>query len=882
MPGFAILSPMKAFLFFCSAACLLGAAPAPPTLRLGDQVQPKSYMAQLTLDPDKDTFSGTIEIAIAVKEPTSLIWLNAVDLQIDSATIAAQKATIVTGSDNFVGFSFERQIPIGFLALAIQYRGKLSIKSNEGLFRQKQDNRNYIFTQFESVSARRAFPCFDEPGFKTPWQITLKIPGADLGFSNTSPESEATGADGMKTIRFQPTKPLPSYLIAIAVGPLEVVDAGTSGRNHTPIRIIVPHGRSRDARYAAKTIPQLLNLLETYFDIAYPYPKLDSVAVPLFLGYAMENAGLITYDDPIILSNPDRESIAFQRGFASVAAHEMAHQWFGDLVTMAWWNDTWLNEAFATWMSSHIVDNWKPEWHAEIDDLRGRLFAASQDGLASARRITQPVESKSDIANAFDSITYQKGGAVIGMFEANAGPEKFRKGVHAYLNAHSYGNARTEDFLDALGKAAGPAIVPAFRTFLDQPGIPEVTVAVDCPAKGKPVATITQKRSQPLGAELPAETWAIPVCLKYGTSGPASRQCETVKTASARVTLSAAKSCPAWVLPNAGAAGYYRVNYPGDSLRQLLERGGNQLSLVEQASVLSDALALTGTGALPAESALSIVPLMASKPERDLVSGARQIVVALAGFLPDDLFPNRERFIRKTFGPRAHQLGWVGSPGETDDTRLLREELLTFVARSGQDKELIAAAHDLAIKWLDDHKTLPSGMVGPVLSAAAVDGDRNLYERYRSAALASKDQQEQETIINAMGTFRDPEIVRLAVGESLKSDFDIRISLNLLFARGSVPATRDIPVTFVKAHFDELIAKAPSFGDADFSAFLPFVAMAGCSEAEEADAKAFFGPRVAKSTGGPRNIAQVLESIHSCAAQKAKQQDSLRAFYSKY
>lgn len=873
---------MKALFTLCSSMYLLAAAPVPPTLRLGDQIQPKSYNAQLTLDPDKETFSGSIEIAITVKQPTSLIWLNGVDLDIDSAAIATQKATVITGNDNFVGFSFERPIPIGSSTIAIQYRGKVSSKSNEGLFSQKQDNRNYIFTQFESISARRAFPCFDEPGFKTPWQITLKIPGADLGFSNTSPESESAGPDGMKTIRFQPTKPLPSYLIAIAIGPLEVVDAGTSGRNHTPIRIIVPHGRSRDAGYAAKTVPQLLNLLETYFDIAYPFPKLDSVAVPLFQGAAMENAGLITYDDATILSNPDRESIGFQRAFASVAAHEMAHQWFGDLVTMAWWNDTWLNEAFATWMSSHIVDNWKPEWHAEISDLRGRLGAASQDGLASARRITQPVESKSDIANAFDGITYQKGGAVIGMFEANAGPEKFRKGVHAYLNAHSYGNARTEDFLEALGKAAGPAIVPAFRTFLDQPGIPEITAVLDCPAKGKPVVTVTQRRSQPLGAELPAESWQIPVCLKYGTSGSTARQCETVRTVAARVTLASAKSCPAWVLPNADAAGYYRVNYPGDSLRQLLERGGKQLSLVEQSSILADALALTGTGSLPAESALSVVPFAANSSERTVVSSARQIVAALTTFLPDDLLPNRERFIRKTFGPRAHQLGWLGLPGDTDETRLLRQELLLFVARSGQDKELIAAAHDLASKWLDDRKSLPAGMIGPVLITAAVDGDRNLYERYRVAALASKDPREQETLISAMGSFRDPEVVRLAMGETLKPDFDLRISIDLLFAGGSVTATRGMPLEFVKTHFDELIAKAPSFGDMDFGALLLFVAATGCSAAEEADAKAYFGPRVDKLTGGPRNLAQMLESIHSCAAQKAKQQDSLRAFYSKY
>ena len=274
---------------------------------------------------------------------------------------------------------------------------------------------------------------------------------------------------------------------------------------------------------------------------------------------------------------------------------------------------------------------------------------------------------------------------------------------------------------------------------------------------------------------------------------------------------------------------------------------------------------------------------MAEKPERDLVSGAHRIVSGLgAPILPDDLIPNRERFISKTFGSRARQLGWLGSPGDTDDTRLLREDIVPFVAVSGNDKELLASAHTLALKWLDDHKSLPRGIVGPVLSAAATAGDRDLYDRYRAAALASKDQREQQTLIGAMSSFRNSEIVRVAMGELLKSNFDLRISVSLLFGPAGNPATRGLPLEFVKAHYDELIAKAPSFGDTDFGGLLPFAATSGCSDAAEADAKAYFAPRVEKLTGGPRNFAQALESIHSCAAQKAKQQDSLRAFYSKY
>ena len=458
--------------------------------------------------------------------------------------------------------------------------------------------------------------------------MTLHVPNGDPAFSNAPVQSETPNGNGRKTIRFQTTKPLPSYLVAFAVGPFEIAQAGKAGRIQVPIRVIVPQGRAADASYAAKIIPELFAKLESYFDIPYPYGKLDSVAVPLFQGSAMEN-GLITYDDPRLLSKPDRESIRFQRTLASVAAHEMAHQWFGDLVTMAW-NDTWLNEAFATWMSSRMLKQWKPEWHAEIDDLRDKGAAANVDGLASARRIAQPVESKSDIANAFDDITYLKGGAVIGMFEASVGPEKFREGVQNYLRARTYKNGRTEDFLSALTAATTPATAPAFRTFLDQPGIPEVTVAIRCSKGSKPVATVTQKRSQPLGSELEAETWQIPACLKFGMGAELGQQCMITRAKTSEVTLSEARACPEWVLPNAGANGYYRVNYPGDSMRRLLGRDGDKLSVVERASVLGDALALTMTGELPAAQALGVVPLMVNSPERELVRERSGSLMALA------------------------------------------------------------------------------------------------------------------------------------------------------------------------------------------------------------------------------------------------------------
>ncbi len=873
-------------LFLSLVVLVINAAPPPPNLRLGNQVYPNRYSADLTLDPDKESFAGNIEIGITLREPISLMWLNGTDLEIQKATISRGpktfQAAVEPGGDDFVGLSWPQSMPEGEAVLNISYRGKVPNKNNQGLFRVEEAGSRYIVSQFQTISARRAFPCFDEPGFKTPWQITVHVPASDLAFSNTPIQAESVDADGVKTVRFWSTKPLPSYLIALAVGPFEVVNAGTAGRNHVPLRVIIPKGRKAEASYVTRVIPEFLSRLETYFDIPYPFEKLDSVAVPHFSG-EMENAGLITYNEAHVLAKPENESLRFQRFLASVVAHEMAHQWFGDLVTMAWWNDTWLNEAFATWMSSTIVRQWKPEWHSEITDLQSRLGAARVDGLPSARRITQPAETKSDISNAFDSITYEKGGAVIGMFEANAGRDTFRKGVQSYLRAHANGNTRAEDFLSALSTAGSSDIGTAFRTFLDQPGIPEISVRLRCVTGQTPVALVSQVRAQPLGSTLPPQSWQVPVCMKFGTADSVAQQCFLLKEKTAELTLSVVQSCPDWVMPNAEGRGYYRVNYAGDSLKALLEGTSDQLSLVEQVSVLQDVIASTASGAISPGEALSIVPIIAKKQERELIEGAIQLVFLGGSTFPENLRPNLARFIKQVLGPRASELGWLEKKGESEDARLLRAALVPLVAGNGQDEVLISEARNLALKWLGDHRSLtPDILPSLLLVAANRAGDRKLFDQYRAAALASKDDNEQQMLVRSMGFFRDREIAQAALQETLRDDFDPRVSTTILYSVGNVSVNRRMPFEFVQAHYDELVAKAPKHGIEDWASRLPYTALNFCSAEEEREVEAFFAPRSQKQVGGPRILAQVLESIRGCTARKAKQQDSLRAFFERY
>ncbi|MFC6520245.1 M1 family metallopeptidase [Undibacterium arcticum] len=425
--------------------------PAPPVMRLGDAVKPLAYDAELSIVPGADQFNGKITIDVELTKAQNFFWLNADKIDVKNARLMLGEeqldAKIVKTDKDFVGLQFGRMLPAGKARLSLTYSGQFSKSNTSGLFKQKDGDHWYVYSQFESTSARRAFPCFDEPQWKTPWTLALTVKRDHVAVTNMPSISEENVGTDMKRIRFAPTLPLPSYLIALGVGPFDVVDGGTAGMNKTALRYITPKGRAAEAAYAAKVTPEILHLLEDYFGRPYPYAKLDSMAIPITVNFgAMENAGLITYRSNILLHPADREDERAQRRYVSIAAHEMAHQWFGDLVTMAWWNDLWLNESFATWMSRKVTEKFNPAWDAQAQREDERINAIHTDRLASTRQIRQTIAKPDDLANAFDGITYDKGGAVLSMFESWLGEQRFRDGVRHYLKQHEHGNATAEDF----------------------------------------------------------------------------------------------------------------------------------------------------------------------------------------------------------------------------------------------------------------------------------------------------------------------------------------------------------------------------------------------------------------------------------------------------
>jgi alanyl aminopeptidase len=844
-------------------------------------VGPIGYRVDLTIVPDQDTFSGAVEIDLQFAKSTSILWLNSEKLTVKDATLTVSQekltAKVIRQPTDYVGFAFDHPVGPGEATLRVGYQGEINRKDQQGIFQMKDGDRWYVYSQFEAIWARRAFPCFDEPAYKVPWQLTLRVKEGQVALSNTPILSETDTGDGMKAVKFAQTKPLPSYLVALAVGDLDLIDAGTTAKKHTRVRIVVPRGRGVEAKYAAETTAAIVSLLENYFDIPYPYEKLDEVAIPLF-DEAMENAGLVTYGSSMILAKPGQDTPSRQREWVSVAAHELAHQWFGDLVTTAWWDDIWLNEGFASWMANKIVNEYHPEWHEDIEALDSSQAAMQSDGLVSARRVRQPIASNDDIANAFDSITYDKGAALLIMFESYMGREKFRTGIRRYLAKYAWKNATSAEFLAALA-GDDTRIAAAFSTFLDQPGVPLLTAALECRG-GAAKLNLSQQRFLPLGSVGSADQiWEIPICVRYPAGQSDAQECELLSHKSDQLQLPQGGGCPAWVEANAGAAGYYFGLYEGNLLDALLKDDARVLTLPEKVALVGNLSSLTRNGKIALGKALALAPSLAQDSARQMVTKTMEITTGLQdNLVSKDLLPRYRQYLLDVYGGRGRGLGWKAKANESEDARLLRPAVLNVVANEAEDSELIAQAKKLALAWLDDHKALDPDMVGVVLATTARHGDRDLFDRLRDAANKETDENFHGNLLSSLGLFQDRAIIKAALPIVLSDEFDSRESLDILFASAQSRQTRDFAYDFVKQNWDLLITRLPT----DTGASLPYVAGGYCDAAHRRDVENFFTGRSTKYTGGPRILTQVLEGIDLCVAYKNAQEASVAEFLKTY
>jgi alanyl aminopeptidase len=858
-----------------AATQAVGFHPAPPKLRLPDDVRPVRQSVELTLVPTEEMFGGKTRIDVTIVKATQVIWLNIDGLTIEKAEAIVGQTTVpaklIVGNDNFVGLSFDAPILPGNATLSLVYRGPLLTLDNNGVSRQQEGNEWYIYSDFEPLEARRAFPSFDEPNYKIPWQLTLRTRKQDVALSNTPPESTTDDTDGFKIVRFAETKPLPSYLVAFAVGPFELVEAGTAGAKKTPIRIIAPKGKKAWAHYAAATTGPVLDLLEKYFGRPYPYEKLDVISVP-HQGGAMENPGLVTFDQSIIMSRPEEESASFRSRYASICAHELAHQWFGDLVTMAWWDDLWLNETFATWMAPKITEQLEPTWNTVAERAQNAGWSMNSDSLATARRIRQPIESNDDIHNAFDGITYGKGAAVTRMFEKYVGEEKFQKGVQRYLHEHEFGNATAKDFLAAVSAEAGKDVTSAYLTFLDQPGVPLVNVALVCGATSK--LTLSQSRYLPDGAEKANESslWKIPVCVRFGTGKKTETLCTSLDTERSEMTM---PSCPDWVVANDGANGYYRVGYSADLL-QKIAKTSDVLSSAERISLMSDVQALASIGKVDYGQVFEIAAKFADDKNPAVVESSMNSLwgAAQGPYFAEEYRPKFRQFVRDVFGKRAQSMGFRSGPKDDDPNREMRAQILQLVADEGNDEKLIAEATKLAKAWLGDRNAVDADIIQTALLIAASHGDMALFDAFVAEAKKAPERQDRNRILRAIGAFRNPAILEKAFALPLDPAFDARETMSILWMASGHPSTTNQAFAFLKKNFDALAARLPR----EYPGELSWFGAALCDDKRREEVVTFFKDRSPKYAGGPRTLAQSLEAMHICSVRRLAQQPKVEAF----
>ncbi|ATB51198.1 M1 family metallopeptidase [Corallococcus macrosporus] len=859
------------------------AAPRSPKLRLPTEVRPTGYTVELTLDPKVSAFQGVVDLALEVTKPTSVVWLHAKSLTVKKATLtqggASFDITPVKGEEDFLGFPVAKPLATGPAALRIVYDGVASEKETDGAFRVNEGGDWYIYTQFEPVDARRVFPSFDEPGFKVPWQLTFHVPAGVVAVTNTPQESEEARPDGGRTYRFARTQPLPSYLIAFGVGPFDFLPAADAGQKKVKTRIITPRGRTVEGTYAAQVTPEILAALEDYFGIPYPYEKLDVLAVPL-LGGAMEHPGLVTFNSRLILAKPEEDSLGRQRAFSDTQVHELAHQWFGNLVTMQWWDDLWLNEAFASWMTPRIVETWRPAWDAAVERVHDRARALDADSLVSARRIRQPIESANDIHNAFDGITYGKGSAVLSMTEEWLGRDVFRRGIQRYFQKHAGGNATAKDFLDAVSAESGKDVTGMLGTFLDQSGAPLVKASLSCDESGATVV-LEQQRYLKLGTRSPGpQTWKVPVCVKYEAGGKEGRTCALLEGERMNVPLTEAKTCPAWVFPNAEGAGYFRMQLDGQTAGKLSRFGRSRLSRTEHVTFLTDVRALALSGKLAASDVLQLAEYMANEPDRVVLLASLDLLELVSSrLLPDERLADRARFLRETYGARARKLGFTPRKGESEDTRLLRPRLVRLAGRDGRDPKLLAEARALAKKWMTDKRAVAPEMVDVVLALAASQNDVAFREQLVAAARTEEDRRTRQYLIGALSSFTDPALVKQNLALVFEKGMDPRETVWMAFAASQNLRTQDVAFDFVKEHYARLVGDSPeALLPAESAGRMAYVGRAFCDAGKRQEMADFFTERSAKAPGGPRMLAQVLEIIDQCIALKKDQGTNVEHF----
>ena len=845
-------------------AALGSAAARADDSRLGRAVVPTFQAVELEVDARRSDYRGQVEIAIEVKEGTDRFRLHAREMTLTSLRLWGEGGNVPAEHEereDEVWVTAAAALSPGNYTLTIGFEGPFNTKA-VALYRMEQDGLAYAFTQFEAKDARGAFPCFDEPGFKIPWQLTVRVPQSHVAVSNTPVERD-TLAGGWRSFVFRKTKPLPSYLVALATGPLDTVDMPGLG---VPGRIVTTKGQSGLTGLAAEMAPPLLGALEAYFGRPYPYEKLDFIAIPEYWPGAMEHPGAITYAAELLLLDPGTATIGQRRLLAKVIAHELAHQWFGDLVTMQWWDDLWLNESFADWMGDRVTHETFPRFRIDLEIVDDVQRVMVGDARPTAGAIRRPVTSTDTLLQDV-GVQYAKGKAVLNMFEAWIGPAVFRRGVLAYLDENAWGNATSESLWRALDETSNGRISRPLDTFISQPGLPLVTVE----PLGGGRARLSQKRFASKGVALAPQTWSIPVALAYGAGGDRASRVVLLEGESTIVDLG---SEPEWIHANAGARGYYRWSVPATTLSTLATQGVGVLSPAERMELLGNLSALLGAGQIHGGDVLAALKVMGGDPEPMVVGAVLDRLDALEdAFVPDDLQGAWAAYLRRSLRPALEHMGTRPRDGESETATLVRPRLLVWLGDDGADPEVRRFADEQAAAHLEDPSSVPPSIVSACLRLSSMRAGAGRFDLLQKRFESAKAPTERGLYLRSLGAFREPALVDRALDYAFSGPLRANELFVIPRGVGEAPPGRERAWRWMRENYSRLGERLP----AEFMGFMPLFAT-GCSAERLQAAREFFSLPAHRVQGTEQALGRVAAQVDDCLSLRAREGETVRRF----
>lgn len=796
--------------------------PEEDPLRLDPRIRPITQSIELQLDPAVDSYSGMVRVELQFDISTNVFRFHAQEITFTKAMLDGKAVILKPAEAGIVSATADTPAIIGPHTFEIEFTNDFNCDGT-GLYKAVAGGTPYLFTKMEPTDARRAFPCWDEPGFKIPWRLTLTIPNGLEAVGNM-PIAQTTLTGSRKVLEFGRTPPMPSYLVTLAVGRFDFLPI--PGQS-VPGRIVTVPGKTPMARLAASEVPALLSALERYFGLPYPYPKLDHLAVPEHNSSAMENVGAIAYQDSVLLNDPGNVSFGQQQRMVELITHEMAHMWFGNLVTMRWWNDVWLNEALATWLSFKVAGQVHPELRFDLLNQRFVAEARFNDTQPTTKPVRRPFRGGDNLREAFDTLSYQKGQGILGMIEGWIGETNFQTALHRYFVRHSWGNTHAEDLWAAFAEGGDDSLEETLRRYIEQPGIPELSftrLAGDrCAVRQRRYRTLTAKG-------VSDQVWHVPIVIRYGDKS-GSKTARLLLKKDQDVFNVPGLDQAEWVYPNAGESGYYLWSLPPDLTTALTNRA-IPLSTSERSGLLGAAHFAMISGNLSADKLLQLALGFADDPTPQIQDQVTVELVGLRPYFSSNDHPAYAKLLRQTLRPMLENLGYEPKRGEAAELESLRGMLFIALGIVADDPDVVAFCRQAALRQLRDPRSVNAAIAGLTLVVATWHGDEAWSTRLRTAFENASETDVRARFLSSLTRYRDPALVRSGLDYGLTEAVRPAEFRNLFFGP---PELAPVRFEWLTQNYDAVKRKiAPQF--------LPFLTevLRGGDAALLAEGRAFF------------------------------------------